>query len=368
MPGGEGAATDVGASADGASADGDEPEPEDEGLDVPPYPGESRVAQLGNALLGRSAEIAVAIADAWSNKYGPDHTSFEGELRSEIVKVTQIGNLAVGHYLVTGHSPSNEQAAAMSQSGRAPVDRRLGLASLTKLYLSWRDHASAAVREEGVALDLPRNVIGFALEVIRQGADSSMVGMAKQFDVAFGELQEQLAEERARLAHLAVHDSLTGLPNRVLFIEQLQRALAPSGRRRARIALLFVDIDHFKNVNDRYGHSVGDRLLVTMAERLRDSVRPGDTAARLGGDEFVVLCEDIRGHEEEAVAVAERIRVSLGEPIEIDGNTIVAGASIGVAVASSGDDPEVVLSHADGAMYAAKQNGRGRYALYRQAP
>ena len=335
---------------------------------APPYPGEPRVALLGQALLARSHEVAIAIADDWASKYNPKTPAFETDLRAEILRVTQIGNMAVSHYLITGRSPSDEQASAMSQTGRAPVDRRLGLASLTKLYLSWRDHASAAVREEGIALDVPPDVVAFAIEVIRQGADSSMVGMAKQFDVAFGELREQLSDERARLAHLAVHDSLTGLPNRVLFIEQLQRALAPSGRRRASIALLFVDVDHFKDVNDRYGHSVGDRLLVAIAQRLRESVRPGDTAARLGGDEFVVLCEDLRGDEDEAVAVAERIRVALAEPVTVTDLVIETGASIGVAVASSGDDPEVVLSHADGAMYAAKQAGRGRYEVYRPVP
>ena len=130
------------------------------------------------------------------------------------------------------------------------------------------------------------------------------------------------------------------------------------------MAVLYLDIDHFKSVNDLAGHSVGDQLLISVATRLQRLVRPGDTAARLGGDEFVILCEGLRGGNVGAAALAARIGDAMAEPLNIDGRILTATASIGVALASSGDDPGIVLSHADGAMYLAKQRGRARYELY----
>jgi diguanylate cyclase (GGDEF)-like protein len=194
-----------------------------------------------------------------------------------------------------------------------------------------------------------------------------MVGMAKQFDLAYGELRAQLAEEQARLGFLALHDPLTGLPNRALFIEQLTRALSASDRLGTQVAVLYLDIDHFKSVNDLAGHSVGDQLLISVATRLQQLVRPGDTAARLGGDEFVVLCEGLRGGNVGGAALAARIGEAMAQPVDVGGRVLTATASIGVAVASSGDDPGIVLSHADGAMYLAKQRGRARYELYTPA-
>jgi diguanylate cyclase (GGDEF)-like protein len=282
--------------------------------------------------------------------------------------VAELGTRAVAHFLVTGESPSDEQAAVIAATGRQGVTRRIALGTLTKLYLLWRDHTVEALRHEAAMLDTPADVLELAFAVVRSGADASLVSMAREFDVAYEQLQSDLAAEQSRLAHLAAHDSLTGLPNRSLLVDQMRRALAAAERSRARVALLFIDIDHFKAVNDGYGHSVGDAFLQAVAARLTQAVRPGDTAARLGGDEFVVLCEGLNGGETEARAVAERISQSLTTPVAAAGQLLSAGASIGVAIAEPGDDPEVVLSHADGAMYEAKRNGRGRIELFRSRP
>ncbi len=271
---------------------------------------------------------------------------------------------AVAHYLITGEPPTQEVSHALSAPGRAPVDDRLSLSGLTKLYLFWRDAAESAVRQEAERLESPPAVVGEAVSIVRAGADGSMVAMAKQFDLAYGELRAQLAEEQARLGFLALHDPLTGLPNRALFIEQLTRALSASDRLHTQVAVLYLDIDHFKLVNDLAGHSVGDQLLISVATRLQRLVRPGDTAARLGGDEFVILCEGLRGGNVGAAALAARIGDAMAEPLDIGGRDLNATASIGVAVASAGDDPGVVLAHADGAMYLAKQRGRARYEIY----
>jgi diguanylate cyclase (GGDEF)-like protein len=321
------------------------------------------LAALGGALARRSQAVASSIADRWAETGGFDRTEPE-ELRSEIERFTVLATTAVANYLITGEAPTQAESDELSQTGRAPVDNRLSLAGLTKLYLYWRDAAEGAVREEAGRLECSASVLDQAVNVVRAGADGSLVGMAKQFDLAYGELRAQLAEEQARLGFLALHDPLTGLPNRALFIEQLTRALGVRGRPNTQVAVLYLDIDHFKAVNDLSGHSVGDQLLIAFANRIQDIVRPGDTAARLGGDEFVVLCEGLRGGQVGAAALAGRIGDALAEPLHIAGKVLTATASIGVAVAFPGDDPGIVLSHADGAMYLAKQRGRARYELY----
>ncbi|HWD51644.1 MAG TPA: GGDEF domain-containing protein [Acidimicrobiales bacterium] len=322
------------------------------------------LSELGRALAGRSESVAASIAERWKTSGGFDDTPQPDDLRSEIERFTILATNAVAAYLITDEPPTPEEANALSVSDRAPVDDRLSLAGLTKLYLFWRDAAELAVRQESDRLECPPPIVAEAVSIVRAGADGSLVGMAKQFDLAYGELRAQLAEEQARLGFLALHDPLTGLPNRALFIEQLTRALGASDRLQTQVAVLYLDIDHFKSVNDLAGHSVGDQLLISVAARLQQLVRPGDTAARLGGDEFVVLCEGLRGGNVGAAALAHRIGSALAEPLDIEGRKLMATASIGVAVASPGDDPAIVLSHADGAMYLAKQRGRARYELY----
>ncbi len=168
----------------------------------------------------------------------------------------------------------------------------------------------------------------------------------------------------AQLLHDAFHDPLTGLANRSLFREHLDRTLERSRRRRTSVAVLFLDIDDFKVVNDSLGHGAGDRLLVEVADRLAAVVRVGDVAARQGGDEFTVLIERVRD-EAEAIAMAERIATELRRPVELDGRPLVVGVSIGIALGRGRDTLATdLLAHADAAMYAAKEAGKGRYVLF----
>jgi diguanylate cyclase (GGDEF)-like protein/PAS domain S-box-containing protein len=170
-------------------------------------------------------------------------------------------------------------------------------------------------------------------------------------------LEEQLTRQ-------AFYDGLTMLPNRALFRDRLQQALARSSRSNNALAVLLVDLDGFKQVNDSLGHDAGDQLLQTVAERFLETSRPSDTLARLGGDEFGLLLDG--GHESHAEAVAARLLESLVEPIWVAGRELVVGASIGIALHAGGPGQgEELLRHADVAMYAAKEAGRGRFELFR---
>ena len=167
-----------------------------------------------------------------------------------------------------------------------------------------------------------------------------------------------------RLVHQALHDPLTGLPNRVLLRDRLAHALARSGRQPDSVAVLFLDLDHFKLVNDSLGHDVADRLLVAVARSLQNALRPAETVARLGGDEFVVLCEDISG-QTEAVHVAQRVADACRAPVLIDNHEITVTTSIGVALAAGADaTPDALLRDADDAMYRAKDKGRARFEFF----
>ena len=170
-----------------------------------------------------------------------------------------------------------------------------------------------------------------------------------------------------RLRHEALHDPLTGLPNRRLLMERLCAALDRGRRRGGGTALLFLDLDRFKLVNDSLGHPVGDQLLAAVAERLRAALRPADTVARFGGDEFAVLLDGAPGAEA-ALRTAEAVQRALAAPVALDGFEVFTSASIGVAVAGArADGPEALLRGADAAMYRAKARGPGRCELYDHA-
>ena len=166
-----------------------------------------------------------------------------------------------------------------------------------------------------------------------------------------------------QLAYEATHDNLTRLPLRNLIIDHLGLALAGARRRSTEVAVLFIDLDHFKRVNDSLGHTGGDELLVSAAERLRSAVRDGDTPGRFGGDEFVIVCPDIGGPSD-ALVLAERIRAALEPPFSVRGTEVFVGASVGVVVANGSADPATLLKYADIAAYRAKERGRNRAELF----
>jgi len=173
-----------------------------------------------------------------------------------------------------------------------------------------------------------------------------------------------LKETETRLEHLAHHDVLTGLPNRLHFMANLEQALKRATRRKRRLALLLLDLDRFKQVNDTMGHATGDTLLKIVAERLQDTVRHEDTVARLGGDEFTVILEDIT-HFEDAGFIAKKILNAIGEPTQLEGREVITNTSIGISIfPDDSDDIEELTRQADAAMYRAKERGGNSYDFY----
>ncbi|MET0233116.1 MAG: EAL domain-containing protein, partial [Kibdelosporangium sp.] len=188
--------------------------------------------------------------------------------------------------------------------------------------------------------------------------DSSMYVVTQIEDIT-----ERRAAE-ARLVHQALHDPLTGLPNRALLMDRLKQVLARADRHPTLTAVVFIDLDGFKDINDSLGHDVGDNVLREVARRISQQVRPEDTVARLGGDEFVVLCSDLRG-EQSAVEMSERLTSAVGKPVTVAGYEVEVTASIGIAL-SDGDalTPEDLLRNADAAMYGAKTQGKNRWEIF----
>lgn len=194
------------------------------------------------------------------------------------------------------------------------------------------------------------------------GTLSGQVGVA----VENGQLEDSLAaltELKAELQHQALHDGLTGLANRSLFSENVFHAVQLTRRTGGQIAVLFLDLDDFKNVNDSLGHAAGDELLKAVSNLLRTQCRPEDTIARLGGDEFGVLLEDV-AEAKDATEVAQRILDAFQAPLWIAGGEVPANASIGIAYGKYGDTANKILRDADAAMYSAKRGGKGTFRLF----
>ena len=182
--------------------------------------------------------------------------------------------------------------------------------------------------------------------------------------VAMDLTDRKIAEQR--IAHMAHHDALTGLPNRVLLRDRIQQAIARAHRNQTQLAVLFIDLDRFKNINDSLGHQLGDRLLQSVASRILACVREGDTVSRVGGDEFVIVIPEIESSAD-AAAVAGKILEVLGSAFHLHGNDLHVAASIGISLyPSDGGDAETLMRNADTAMYHAKDSGRGNAQYFTQ--
>ncbi|MEA2405009.1 MAG: hypothetical protein QOE08_1656, partial [Thermoleophilaceae bacterium] len=229
---------------------------------------------------------------------------------------------------------------------------------------------SEPLRERGMASgvqvrvgrrEAPWGVLGAHTPELRSFSADEVDFLQSVANVLAAAIDRWETEERTR--HRALHDALTGLPNRTLFLDRLTHALDRAGRDGSMVAVLFLDIDNFKIVNDSLGHESGDALLRSFAPRLQGALRPSDTVARFGGDEFVVLCEDLETADG-AVNIVERVLEGFSQPLHVAGRELFATASIGVALARGQRSADGLLRDADAAMYRAKARGRARYELF----
>ena len=207
----------------------------------------------------------------------------------------------------------------------------------------------------------------FAIVLVLVGRDNNRwIINSVHSQINLAKANEELRRTEAQILHLVRNDMLTGLPNRRAFVEGLQQAIARARRGGQGFAVLYLDLDHFKDVNDTNGHPVGDLLLKAIAERLRAAVRETDIVARLGGDEFAIVATDVEGAGAIS-AIADKILSIFGEPFTIQGNEIRSNTTIGISIyGPQAPDPETLLSQADVALYRAKSEGRGTYRFFSQ--
>jgi diguanylate cyclase (GGDEF)-like protein len=235
--------------------------------------------------------------------------------------------------------------------------------------LSALDQLVTAVPDVAVVLLLATGDQALAPAAIRRGAQDCLVISELSSALLMRAVVHAVTRKRSevRLVHQALHDPLTGLPNRALFLDRLGVALDRAKRTKTPIAVLFLDVDNFKEINDTMGHAAGDELLARLSDRLRAMLRPMDTVARFGGDEFTFLFEDLTS-EREVVLITERVSRAVVAPLRLGDSDVTVTASIGITVISDASvPPETVIRDADAAMYRAKELGGARYELYDEA-
>jgi diguanylate cyclase (GGDEF)-like protein len=278
-----------------------------------------------------SAGIDRAVMASLTHAGTDQGVSGQAILRGRLVIAEDYAAFPYAHRALADHGLQSAMAAPVYRNGAVvgsllvgSFQRRTYSLAEQDVLLAFAEHASLALND-AAAVD----------------------GMRRAFDDAI---------------HQATHDPLTGLPNRSLVLDRLDQALGRSDRTGGRVTVFFTDLDRFKVVNDSFGHSVGDGVLLSISERLRAAVRPHDTVGRLAGDEFIVVCEDLT--DREALNVAERVSDAVCQPILLAGRETVITASIGIAHAEPGSRAEDILRDSDVAMYRAKERGRARIELF----
>lgn len=213
----------------------------------------------------------------------------------------------------------------------------------------------------------------FAIKAVQRGAqdyivkrylDGDLISRAIRYAIERHRMIKELEQTQLRLKHLALHDSLTDLPNRNLFHDHLNKSVARAKRQEGMLAVLFIDLDEFKNINDKLGHSVGDLMLLSVAKRLTECIRESDIVARMGGDEFTVILDDVNSVDDTAM-VAEKILEAMSVPFVLEGNKISITASIGISVyPNDSSDKDTLMKNSDTAMYMAKKKGKNNYRFF----
>ena len=318
---------------------------------------------LGEVLVGVSAEVFSEFYDRVGSRIGPGSTLLL--YRNDFT-------------LMTRWPFRDEQVGLRNMDGGVSLALDKAASSGQVVFTSRPRAIEPGVKVERMISARPVTGYPFVVGAVATASNyewdwirnSSGIWMATLVSVAIlligANLLLKAQRKTAQMRYLADHDALTGLPNRVLFEDRLTHALADARRNKTQCALIFVDLDHFKDINDTYGHAIGDIVLREVAARLGACVRDSDTIGRLGGDEFVMLLPDING-EQGASRVAEKARQALAEDIVIEGRAIPLSASMGIAIyPQHGMTLSDLSNSADTAMYEAKANGRGAVRVFSQ--
>jgi diguanylate cyclase (GGDEF)-like protein len=271
----------------------------------------------------------------------------------------------VAEWVRSGTLPPPENLEELARVGRRVARGTRSVSRVVRANLAWRDALCALIEEAGAMMGIPKEKLEPLAEGVMVSCDASIVRTARHFDEQAREIQQQLRENEAKLEFLAMHDPLTALANRGLMFDRLDKALERMRRHpeRGGVAVIFVDLDGFKDLNDRCGHLRGDEVLQVIARRLAACVRDQDTVARFGGDEFIVVAEDI-ADEGAATSLAERILAGVREPIDLGDVLAILSASIGVRLTYDPDlKPDQLVTEADALMYEAKGAGGNRYSM-----
>jgi diguanylate cyclase (GGDEF)-like protein len=321
---------------------------------------------LGEALKERAGDVLALTLERAQGR----EREVEPSVQERFENINRSSTLAVGRWLA-GEGP--EAAIESGQAtwhiyGELAARRAASLKQLTKRHIWWRDSVATVLRESAATLDVPDEALAQALNIVQLSLEFGLVHMGKCFDSEREKTDEELARREEELAFMATHDSLTGLPNRTLIQDRVEQMLARSARKGTQVAVLFVDVDNFKTVNDTLGHAAGDELLCGVAARLDGVLRGSDALGRLGGDEFIVICEEL-SLEAGPELIAQRLLDALKPPFDLgagEGTRVEVNASIGVAV-GAGTTADELLRQADIAMYRAKWEGKSRYAVFESA-
>jgi diguanylate cyclase (GGDEF)-like protein len=320
--------------------------------------------RLGEELHARTEEVVAGL----SSRSKESGQVLDALVEDSFAKVGSVSTIAVARWMAGEGADVAREVGQDSWRifGQLAAQRAASLNEVTKRCLRWRDSAAEVAREIAVQLELHPEVLDEALRMLQRSLDVTLVRMCESFEGERQRSNEELTRRQEELAFLATHDPLTGLPNRTLILDRVEQMLVRARRNPAPVAVLFVDLDNFKHINDTLGHGAGDRLLQAVAARLENAIRDTDALGRLGGDEFVVIAEGMSlaaGPE----LIAERLLEALKQPFKLDDSPdearLTVTASVGIAAGDRGSAEEL-LRDADIAMYRAKWDGKNRFVLF----
>jgi diguanylate cyclase (GGDEF)-like protein len=336
--------------------------------DTPTLSGAAKDAQdelrrLGSALNERTADVVGGIVQR-SKDSGP---MLDKVVEESFEEVGTVSTVAVSRWMAgEGEAVAREVGQeAWRIFGQLASQQAAPLNEVVKRCLRWRDAAAEVLESSAKELELDATVLEQALEMVQRSLDVTVVRMCESFEGERQSFHEELAKRQRELVFLATHDALTGLPNRTLILDRIEQMLTRARIKQEPVAVLFLDLDNFKAINDTLGHGVGDELLRAVSARLKGVTRETDALGRLGGDEFVVIADGLSlaaGPE----LIAERLLGAFKEPFKLSEGeeaSVFVRASVGIATGWR-SSPEELLRDADIAMYRAKWGGANRYLVF----